>query len=165
MKNWLIGILAVLLVVVGYMYVTGQNTTRELRNDLRTARARVEELSETRPAGTTPAPADQSPAGTQKDPTGNAGCNGCHKKVSADKDYTIPAELKRIKNHPAPPANASYPKWCASCHKAGAPMGSLAAVLHKPHLTGEAYKKQFDTNCLGCHGIENGTPVVKGLSS
>lgn len=164
-KNWLIGILAALVVVAGYLAYTGLTAARTLRQELRTARSRVQELSKTRPAGATPAPAEQSRAGTQKDPAGAEGCSGCHKKVAPDKDYTIPAELKQIKNHPQPPANAAYPKWCTGCHKDGAPLGSLAQVLHKPHLTGDTYKKEFDTNCLGCHAVVNGLPVAKGLSS
>ncbi|MGE5554262.1 MAG: hypothetical protein ACM3XZ_10190 [Betaproteobacteria bacterium] len=160
-KNWLIGILVVLLAVTGYLAYTGQTGSRMLRRDLKKAQDQVARL---RPAGTTPAPAEESRAGTQKDPAGSEGCTGCHKKVAPDKDYSIPAELKKIKGHPQPPANASYPKWCTTCHKGGAGVGSLAAVIHKPHLAGATYKKEFDTNCLGCHAVVDGAPKAKGLT-
>lgn len=164
-KNWLIGILAVLLVVAGYMLYTGQRTTRALRNDLRAAKNRVASLTKTRPAGTTPAPAEEAKGGTQKDPAGAEGCNGCHKKVAPDKDYTVPAELKKIKGHPELPATASFPKACTNCHKAGAAVGSFSKVIHKPHLTGATYTKNYDTNCLGCHAVVNGQPTAKGLTT
>ncbi len=161
-KNWIIGILVVLLVVAGYMVYTGRATTRGLRRDLRAAKNQVARL---RPAGTTPAPAAESAAGVQKDPAGADGCTGCHKKVAPDKDYTVPAELKKIKGHPELAATASFPKACTNCHKAGAAVGTLAKVIHKPHLTGSVYTQKFDTNCLGCHSVTNGQPGVKGLTA
>lgn len=160
-KNWLIGILAVLVAVAGYMVYTGQTANRALRNDLRAARNQVARL---RPAGTTPAPTEESRAGTQQDPTGADGCNGCHRKVAPDKDYTIAAELKKIKDHPSLPATAAVPKACTACHKEGAAAGKLARVLHKPHLAGQIYRKEYDTNCLGCHTVVNGIPQAKGLA-
>lgn len=166
-KNWVIGILVVLLVVAGYMVYTGQATTRSLRRDLRAARNQVASLTRraTRPAGTTPAPAQESKGGVQKDPAGPEGCTGCHKKVSAEKDYSIPAELKKIKGHPSLPASASVPKACTNCHKTGAKIGSLSAVIHKPHLAGKFYPKEYDTNCLGCHSVVDGMPRAKGLAT
>lgn len=162
-KNWVIGILVVALAAVGYVAYSGMSTARTLRRDLRAAKNEVAKA--TRPAGTTTAPATESKAGTQKDPTGAEGCVGCHKKVAPDKDYSIPAELKRIKGHPELPASATVPKACTNCHKAGAAVGSLSKVIHKPHLTGAAYTKQFDTNCLGCHSVTNGQPAAKGLAA
>jgi hypothetical protein len=163
-KNWIIGLLVVLLVVAGYMVYTGQSVTRSLRSDLRAARNQVAGLSRgTRPAGTTPAPAEESRAGVQKDPTGDKGCLGCHPAPSGGKDYSVPAELKKIKGHPEMSATATVPKACTNCHKPGAAMGALAKVIHKPHLTGAIYTKEFDTNCLGCHSITNGQPAAKGL--
>lgn len=164
-KNWIISILVVLLVVAGYMMYTGRAATRTLRRDLRAAQSKVAQLSGTRPAGTTPAPTEESRAGVQKDPAGAEGCLGCHKKVAPDKDYSVPAELKKIKGHPELPATASVPKACTNCHKAGAAMGTLAKVIHKPHLTGSVYTKEFDTNCIGCHSVVNGQPGVKGLAT
>ncbi|MGE5507804.1 MAG: hypothetical protein ACM3RP_04875 [Chitinophagales bacterium] len=162
-KNWVIGLLVVALAAVSYVAYSGMSTARSLRAELRAAKNQVAKA--TRPAGTTTAPTQESKAGTQKDPTGAEGCLGCHKKVAPDKDYTVQAELKKIKGHPELPASATIPKACTNCHKAGSSMGEFYKVIHKPHLTGATYTKEFDTNCLGCHSITNGQPGAKGLTT
>jgi mono/diheme cytochrome c family protein len=75
--------------------------------------------------------------------------------------------LKKISGHPTvSTANTGAPKACLTCHtSSGKPAPSLANVLHKPHLTGKAYTKEFDTNCIGCHSVVNGQPGVKGLAA
>lgn len=170
-KNWLIGILAVLLVAVGYFWSTSTATQRRLNSDLRSARSRIATLEKrtTRPAGTTPAPAaEESKAGTQKDPTGTKGCQGCHPPQPVNgKDYSVTAELKKVSGHPTvSTASTAAPKVCVTCHTAsGKPAVKLATAIHKPHLTSKIYTKEFDTNCLGCHQFANGQIGVKGLAA
>ena len=111
------------------------------------------------------------PGITTKDTTPN-GCNDCHRKVSAERDHSLAAEIAAMVKegrHPRVPDRMlqDLPKQCVTCHKPDSkyPMG---AVMHKAHLVGGA-DNHFITNyqgqCMYCHSLDpkTGKIGVKGL--
>lgn len=87
------------------------------------------------------------------------GCVSCHVKVSADKDYSISAELKRVKGHPdVSKIVKSVPDGCLVCHdKAGSKI-PFNKVIHNVHLSKNSYYLvEFQGNCLNCHNYNADT--------
>lgn len=74
------------------------------------------------------------------------GCTDCHKKVSADKDYSLQAELKKVKGHPEVGTNANI-NTCLTCHQG--PM-SLREKLHQVHFESQYFAPEGG-NCFACH--------------
>jgi len=87
------------------------------------------------------------------------GCVSCHVKVAADKDYTVVAELKKVKGHPdISKVVKSVPDGCIMCHKAGAKIATLGAVVHQVHFGPDTAKNVFVStyggSCLNCHKLD-----------
>ncbi|MBO8169221.1 MAG: hypothetical protein H0Z35_08565 [Thermoanaerobacteraceae bacterium] len=95
---------------------------------------------------------------------GKENCNSCHRKVSEEKDYTLTAELKAMKeefNHPA--MEVKNGEDCLTCHK---PDGDnpLDKAVHKVHLTGEDnhFVSNYGGSCRNCHAVaETGEMTTK----
>ncbi len=86
------------------------------------------------------------------------GCQDCHKKISDEKDYSLPTEVGQIPNHPAVESNDFND--CYTCHQSGE--NSFDRILHRHHLKGEKYR-EYGNSCLNCHEVaENGTITLKG---
>ncbi|MGE5576199.1 MAG: hypothetical protein ACM3TT_03255 [Syntrophothermus sp.] len=87
------------------------------------------------------------------------GCVSCH-KVEGDKDYSLSAEIQKIKGHP--PIKANDPKACMACHKEG--KLAFKKVIHPVHLNSQTFGPKLGGNCLSCHAMAtDGTMSVKGL--
>ncbi|MBE3575263.1 MAG: hypothetical protein IMW99_07425 [Firmicutes bacterium] len=97
------------------------------------------------------------------------GCVDCHRKISADKDYSLQAEIKNMANekkHPDVAAMIKSPKDCVKCHGANSkyPLGD---ILHQAHLSGPSnhFVSAYQGQCLYCHKYDKATGkmTVKGL--
>lgn len=87
------------------------------------------------------------------------GCASCH-KVEGDKNYSLSAEIQKIKGHPAIKANDV--KVCMGCHKEG--KFAFKKVLHPIHLNSQVFGPKLGGNCLSCHAMSpEGEMSVKGL--
>lgn len=87
------------------------------------------------------------------------GCSSCHKKISAEKDYSFGNELKNVAGHPA--ITFDDFNQCYNCHKADSDK-SLDKVVHIKHLTGQHYKN-YGNSCINCHKVnDDGSVSVKG---
>lgn len=100
------------------------------------------------------------------------GCTDCHRKVSADRDYSLATEIANMVKEGRHPRVSDrmlqdLPKQCITCHKPDSkyPFGE---IMHSAHLTGGA-DNHFITNyqgqCMHCHAMDpqTGSITVKGL--
>lgn len=109
---------------------------------------------------TTPPPATPKTVSLTIEDKHPQGCATCHVKKD-DQDYTLPAELKKIENHPQ--VEAKTVKDCRPCHpKTGD--RALSTVLHPPHLGSDTFLTNLGANCVSCHGVTDKKQVTtKGL--
>lgn len=111
------------------------------------------------------------PGITAADPRPN-GCTDCHRKVSANQDYSLAAEIARMVQAGTHPKVSErmlqdLPKQCITCHKPDSkqPFGQS---MHKAHLVGGAenhFITQYQGQCMYCHTFDpkTGSMGVKGL--
>lgn len=91
-------------------------------------------------------------------------CASCHVKISAEKDYSLNAKIKKIPNHPKVEANKV--SECAACHKAQSPDG-LKKVIHKAHFQSkdQIFVKEYNGSCVQCHKLaQDGVMQIPGLA-
>ena len=111
-------------------------------------------------------PAAYLPGLLQADQTPN-GCVSCHAK-HGDKDYTLPAELKRVKGHPDISKMVKVvPTDCEKCHTGKGKIPALASVVHKVHFGPTAentatnhFVTGYSGSCLNCHKLDLGTGAM-----
>jgi len=100
---------------------------------------------------------------TTKDDRPN-GCVDCHKKISADKDYSIPAELAKVDGHPKVNKIVKVvPKDCMKCHKEGRKSGPIGPIVHEKHFENPSenhFVKKYGGDCLNCHSLDLKTGVM-----
>lgn len=89
-------------------------------------------------------------------------CASCHIKVSADKDYSLQAEIKKIKGHPEVAVNKVSD--CLKCHKED--KRPLKKILHQKHYrSGSVFVDKYKAACIHCHKLNTkGELVVPGLA-
>ncbi|WP_324715946.1 hypothetical protein U7230_11310 [Carboxydochorda subterranea] len=100
------------------------------------------------------------------------GCTDCHRKVSPDKDYSLPTEIANMVKAGTHPKVSErmmkdLPKQCLTCHKPDS-KHPFAQVMHKAHLTGGAenhFISNYQGQCMNCHQLDpkTGSISVKGL--
>lgn len=94
------------------------------------------------------------------------GCTDCHKKTK-ERDVSLQAEVKKIKNHP--PTTATTVRECYTCHSLDEKrLRAFSNGLHKAHLKGDSiFVKKYNGTCIACHKFEpdTGNIVVKGLEA
>lgn len=106
--------------------------------------------------------ADITPlAGITADDQHPNGCVDCHVKVSDEKDYRMPAELKNIEKHPPVEKLVKVvPNDCLKCHKEGAKAGAFNQVIHEVHFSNPKenhFVSNYKGDCLNCHTLDMNT--------
>lgn len=87
------------------------------------------------------------------------GCNSCHR--AEDKDRTIATYTnQRIQGHPV--IDSRYLKECMECHRSGEQR--FQRRLHQSHLQSRIFIELMNSNCQGCHQMnQQGDIYVKDL--
>lgn len=91
-------------------------------------------------------------------------CQGCHSKISEEKDYSLATSLTHIEEHTDEELEGITD--CIKCHTPDAKF-SIQRILHSVHYNRGAenhFVSNYEGSCIHCHKLEsNGSLTVAGL--
>lgn len=91
------------------------------------------------------------------------GCVDCHNEAADDGYVSLGVLLQRV-GHGIPPNHVrTVPNGCKKCHKDGGSAYPFATLIHSVHFDDpdrNAYVRDFDGSCIGCHRMNTDRGIV-----